>query len=280
MPKPKLSPVFDLDAAMPAMVSALQTRWILKKSELKAFKVPAGLQEQVLDQLVVKGFEAIKGGVRMSLQLQLEALLHERTVLSGSLGKHLKGGSPKEYKALLNDLAKEGSIHLLVRGKAEAVTGGATPVLSQEEMRALGQLAVSIQKALKGKPMPRTLLQEDIRELLLDLVKPTATVVAGAAEGPDPPLLPGLVDRLVSAAQRFLKPNLGLCFVPDLVLALLPEQSLSRIHAALLQAVRERRIELRPEAGMNRLSPLELALCPEGLQATRLSWARPLETKS
>lgn len=280
MPKPKLSPVFDLDAAMPAMVSALQARRILKKSELKAFKVPASLQEQVLDRLVAKGFETIKGGVRIPLQLQLETLLQERTVLSGSLGKQLKGCSPRECKDLLNDLAKGGSIHLLVRGKAEAVTGGATPVLSEEEMRALGQLAVSVQKALKGKPMPRTLLKEDIRELLLDLVKPPTTAVVVAAEVPDPPLLPGLVDNLVSAAHRFLKPDLGLCFVPDLVLALLPEQSLSRIHAALLQAVRERRIELRPESGMNRLSPLELALCPEGLQATRLSWARPLETKS
>lgn len=280
MPKPKDTPVFDLDAAMPALVSVLQTRRMLKKSELKAFQVPTGLHQQVLDRLVGTGFEGIKNGVRVPLRLQLITLLQERMLVSGALGKHLKGGSPKEYKVLLNDLAKEGSIHLLVRGKVEAVTGEETPVLSREAMRALGQLAVSVQKALRGKPMPRTLLEEDVRELLLDLVRPSGSSVVVATESPDPPLLPGLVDLLVIEAHRLLKPDMGLCFVPDLVLSQLPKYSLSRIQAALVLAVRERRIELRPEAGMNRLSPLELALCPEGLQETRLSWARPLETKS
>jgi hypothetical protein len=217
--------------------------------------------------------------VRVPLQLQLETLLNVRTVIVGPLGKHLKGGSPKEYKELLTELARDGRIHLLIRGKVEAITGGDTPVLSREEMRGLGQLIGSVQKALKGKPVPRTLLREDVRELLLDLVKPSPEPAAVTANIPGPQPLSHLVDRLASEAHRLLKTDMGLCFVPDLVLACLPEHSLLRIHEALSLAVRERRIELRPESGMNRLSPLELALCPEGLQGTRLSWARPLEPR-
>jgi len=48
----------------------------------------------------------------------------------------------------------------------------------------------------------------------------------------------------------------------------------SQDHAALREAIRTGTIELRPESGMNRLSVLELALCPEGWQETRLSWTR------
>lgn len=277
MPKPKDTPFFDLDASIPALITALQTRRILKKADLKTFKVPVGLQEQALGRLVGEGFEAIKGGVRVPLQLQLETLLKERTVIVGSLGKHLKGGSPKEYKELLAELARDGRIQPLIRGKVEAITGGATPVLSREEMRDLGPFAVSVQKALKGKPMPRTMLREDVREILLDLVKPSPESVTAQALGPR--VLASLVDRLLMEAHRLMKADMGLCFVPELVLACLPEHPLLRVHEALSLAVRERRLELRPESGMNRLSPLELALCPEGLQGTRLSWARPLEPR-
>jgi hypothetical protein len=192
--------------------------------------------------------------------------------MSASLGKLLKGGSAAEYRDLLNGLARTGRIRRLVRGKAEAITGPATPVLDREEMLALGQLAGSVQKALRGKPMPRTLLREDVRELLMDLVQPCAA----AAEAQQPPSLEPLVAKLETEARRLMKPDLGLCFVPDLVLACLPQHGLARIHEALARLVREQRMELRPESGVHRLSRLELALCPAGFQATRLSWARPI----
>jgi hypothetical protein len=275
MPKRKDTPAFDLEAEVPAMVGALQSRRVLKPADLKRFKVPPELQGQALGRLVAEGFEAIPGGVRVPLRLQLATLLRERPVLSASLGKLLKGGSATEYRNLLDELARTSQIQRLVRGKAEAVTGMATPVLARDEMRALGQLAGSVQKALRGKPLPRTLLREDVRELLLDLAGPAAA----PAETQDPPDLGPLVTRRVSEAQRLLRPDLGLCFVPDLVLACLPDQSLGRIHQALGQAVRERRLELRPESGVHRLGRVELALCPEGFQETRLSWARPMEPR-
>jgi hypothetical protein len=87
----------------------------------------------------------------------------------------------------------------------------------------------------------------------------------------------GISKAMVAAeALRLVKPHLGLCFVPDLVVSLLQQASLPEVHAALLDAVRARIIELRPESGMNRLSAAELALCPQGLRECRLSWARCL----
>ena len=49
------------------------------------------------------------------------------------------------------------------------------------------------------------------------------------------------------------------------------------VQAALLRAARDGKIELQIESGINRLSPTELALCPEGLRHSRLSWARIIE---
>jgi hypothetical protein len=81
---------------------------------------------------------------------------------------------------------------------------------------------------------------------------------------------------VVAAVATGLRPELGLCYVPDVVRGLLPAHSLEEVHAALLEAARSGRIELRPEAGLSRLSHDDLGLCPEGAHGTRLSWARPL----
>ena len=274
MPKPKDTVAFDMEAAIPAMVATLRMRLVLKKSDLKVFQVPAAVQEQVLSRLAQEGFETIKNGVRVPLRLQLETLLQERNVLEGPIGRYLKGGTPKLYRELLNDLAREGSIHLLIRGKAEAVTGRNTPVLGREELRALGQLATSVQKAQKSRPMARTLLREDVLGAFSDLGVPPPD--AGNTRRPSD--TSGLMGHLLEESRRLLKPDVGLCFVPELVMSCLQDHSLRSVHEGLWQAVRDRRLELRPESGMNRLSALELSLCPEGLQGSRLSWARPLET--
>ena len=271
MAKPKPAPPFDLEHSIAALVEAIPARGFLKTTELKKFMVPPEHQGAVLERLAAEGFEPMTGGVRVPLRRQLETLLQARGVLAWPPGRLLKGGTPKEYKALATDLARAGSLHLLVRGKAEAVAGPEVEVLSREEMQTLRPLALEVQKALKAKPLPRTLLRADLRELLLDLLQPAE---AGAGAPP-----PDLADRLVQECLGRLDPELRLCFVPGLVMACLPDHSLTRIHAALVQAARQGRLELRPESGVHRLSELELALCPPGLQGTRLSWVRPLEPR-
>ena len=269
MPKAKTQPVFVLEASLPALTAALELHGVLKASDLKKLKVPVESQSQVLSRLVEAGFEPMPGGVRIPLRRQLTNLLEARGVVGGPLGKLLKGSTPQEAKDLVQALAREGRLHLVVRGRVEAIASAGTPVATREELRALGQLAATVQKAAKARPAPRTLLREDLRACLMDLFEPP----------PGPSAPSDLPERLARTARELKAPDLGLCFVPELVLAFLSEQTLPRVHEALFQAVRKGLLELRPESGMNRLSALELALCPAGMQETRLSWARPLEVR-
>ncbi len=75
-------------------------------------------------------------------------------------------------------------------------------------------------------------------------------------------------DVLVAANRH--KSHGGLVFIPTLVKAL----GGSGAKAAILKAADDGLLELRPESGMNRLSPQERAMCIPGPQGTVLSWAR------
>ena len=84
-----------------------------------------------------------------------------------------------------------------------------------------------------------------------------------------------LEDLVVARLSKHVQPSVGLSYVPDTVRAL-SKHGISAVQAAILDAARAGRIELRPEGGLNRLSREDLALCPSGLQDTKLSWARIL----
>jgi hypothetical protein len=107
----------------------------------------------------------------------------------------------------------------------------------------------------------RTLLVDDVRKELLDLVAPQRQAVDA--------------DLVVSELTRHIRPAVGLSFVPDAVRAL-AAHGVAAVQTALIDAARAGRIELQPESGLNRLSQAELDLCPPGPQGTRLSWARLL----
>lgn len=79
---------------------------------------------------------------------------------------------------------------------------------------------------------------------------------------------------ILECARKNTRQHLGLAFVPDMVVDLLRVASLEDIHTAMLQAVKDRMVEFRPESGMGRLSTLELRLCPPGQNKTVLSWAK------
>jgi hypothetical protein len=69
----------------------------------------------------------------------------------------------------------------------------------------------------------------------------------------------------------------GLTSVPRLVRALGGARARDAIHAELLRAARAGRLELRPESGMGRLTPEDLALWIPGPQGSHLSWVRRIE---
>lgn len=86
-----------------------------------------------------------------------------------------------------------------------------------------------------------------------------------------------MVERVISALYKNIKPSVDLAFVPDAVRSLRAKgYSLSKIHEALYQAGRAEMIELRPESGLNVRTQEEMALSPPGPQGTRLTFARML----
>ncbi len=85
--------------------------------------------------------------------------------------------------------------------------------------------------------------------------------------------------RVLAAVRKQVRDDMGMAFVPDVARSLLPEP-LERIQEALLAAARARKVELRPESGVGRLTEAELRLCPRGHDGLVLSWARLLEDET
>lgn len=275
---PKPATAIDWSATLAAARDSLATRHVLTATDLGKLGVPPPLRAGLLDELVGPGVERTTKGVRRSLAAQLEAALATRGSLPvAGLAKAAAGGTPAEVKVATQRLLQDGRAALVVRGKAEVLMPVSEALLSRERLVALDRAVLSMagqcKKALAAKGGPRTLLATDVQELFLDLV-------VGKQGGARTPTntSPSLTEpRLLDLIKKHTQPTMGLAFVCDVVRALLPTVPLGAIHESLLAAARARRIELRPESGVGRLSELESWLCPPGPLDTRLSWVRLLE---
>lgn len=256
--------------ALNALKSDLLEKGILKLKDFKSLSIPAEAQVEYLEELLTMGpFELIKGGIRVSLFEQIRRAFENAALLHlPSLSRTLKGASAQEVKTAALGMIKAGEARRVLRGKAEWLGTFYGAYLKEDELKELKALGLQAAKALRSKPA-YTLLRDDIPDFHSNLfviqeqfsAKPTALST----------------QNLTCEIRLRIRPDSDLCFVPDLVMALLPEHSLNTIHAALRQAAQERRIELRMESGLYRNSRLEMALCPSGLQDTRLAWIRLLE---
>jgi hypothetical protein len=278
MPKAKKPRTpFNLDATLPALLEALRSRRALNAADLGRLGVPPAARTEALACLAGEGFEATKTHVRIPLRDQLLAVLEERGMIPlQGLEKLVAGAAAKETKSTAEELAHKRQCFLVLRGKNHVLASSRTPVLDKDELRTLARATNALSKqcttAMKGAT-PKTLLDQDVRELLLDIVTRPAKTTQPAT----PLAAPDLQELVVTEVRRLLRPQLGLTYVPDVVQALRSQHSVEAIQAALLDAARARRIELRPESGMGRLSAEDAALCPPGAHGTRLSWTRPLE---
>ena len=266
------SKVIDLDAALPAVRDLLNRDKAVNAAALTRAGVPRAQQGDLLSRLDSEGFERTKGGVRVPLRRQLLAVLEERqTIPLAQLAKLVRGAPQKEAKAAAAALVSEGAARAVLRGKIEAIASTGVPTVSREQLaslaRACKQLGALAAKALKRSEM--TLLQEDVREQLLEFVP------APRARPPGP----SLAEAVLTELGRHVRGSVGLSFVPDAVRAL-SSHGVPAVHAVLLDAARSGAIELQPDSGLDRLSAEEVELCPPGPQGTRLSWARLLRETS
>jgi hypothetical protein len=262
----------DLDALLPRLEEPLKQKRALRAADLARLGVPRAQQREAISRLLLRGFEAGKSCVRVPVRQQILELLRERGLVSvNGLAKFVAGASQAEAKTAAEALARDGALRIVLRGKVEALAPTAESTLSTAEIAALGRacklLASQSAKALRIA-VPKTLLRADVRELLLDLVTAGAAVGQGKHDN--------LEEVVLRELERNVRGSVGLAFVPDAMRPLVNHHSVRSLHGALIQAARDRRIELQPESGVNRLSREELELCPPGPEGTRLSWARLL----
>ncbi len=271
--EPKLPVDLDWPSAVARVRLEAHARRAIAQKDLTALGIPKPLHTEAIARLGAEGLEVTpKGGLRVPLRQQIAHAVRDRgSVAVAGLGKVVAGATGAEAKKVALALVGEARLRLVRRGKVDAVTIPEAAVLDDAELRSLARaskaLAAQCDNALKQRTLGKTLLRDDVRELLLDVVV--------RASGSPPPKRDLAADAL-AAVRRSTRPDLGIAFVPDIVRALAPPHATSAVHAALLDLARTGRVELRPESGLGRLTAEDRALCPVTSDVP-LSWARSLE---
>jgi hypothetical protein len=248
---------------------------------LRTIKPPRGklsrrAEGMLFDALARRGLERTARALRVPLRGQLAALLAAgEPIATAALRKQLKGvASAAEIKLVIGDEVRAGRAALVMRAGKEHIAAPSAALLSREEVahvaalaRALSRLAASARPARStgaraGQP-PRTLLRAELRALL----EPLHRAASGAADS-DPLAL------VMAAAAEQTNPTTGLAFVPEVARALDGRLEGEALRAALVSAARSGMVELRPESGIELLSPAEAAACPRGPDGSPLSWMR------
>ena len=246
---------------------------------------PASVRAALLDELSKEGFEITKSAVRKPIAEQLEALLADGAFIPlKTVAMHAAGATAAEAKQAALRLVAVGTARLVLRGTEEVLVPSNVAVLSRQELEGFEAVAKVVAKAAQSKN-GASLLRADLDEALAKALpdgSATATTRVSRGNhavktpktnsGPDESTL-----RLLSAVDATRDANTGLSFVPAIVASLQPSLNSEAARAALLLAANRGFLELRPEGGINRLSAEELAVCPQGPQGTRLSWARRTE---
>lgn len=246
---------------------------------LRRIKPPQGplsrrAQGLLFDSLARRGLERTARALRVPLRDQVTALLASSApIATAALRKQLAGvESAAELKLVINDLVRAGRAALVMRAGKEHIAARDGALLSREQVaqvadlaRALSKLASSA-RARAGQP-PRTLLRADVLALL-----DPARRGLDAADG-DP------VALVLAAARGQTDPTTGLAFVPEVARALDGRLAGDALRAALVSAARSGLVELRPESGVELLSPADAATCPRGPDGSPLSWLRIVEDR-
>jgi hypothetical protein len=233
-------------------------------------------QGLLFETLARRGLERTARALRVPLRDQVTALLDGGApIATAALRKQLAGvESAAELKLVVGDLVRAGRAALVMRAGKEHIAARDGALLSREQVahiadvaRKLARLAASA-RARAGQP-PRTLLRADV----LALLEPARRDLdagdgqSGDADG-DP------VALVIAAVRERIDPTTGLAFVPEVARALEGRLAGDALRAALVGAARSGLVELRPESGVELLSPPDAAMCPRGPDGSPLSWLR------
>src|SRR6478752_1578154 len=268
-------PPADMPARLARACAQLEGEGAIKLTALGP-PVVRGLLAAELGKL---GFELTKTAARKPIASQLKQSLADGAFIAlKRVAAHVAGATPAEAKRVALALVADGAAHLVLRGKEEVLVPASVGVLSSKELAAFEALAKVVAKVARAKN-GLSLLRSDLTEALAQALPASA---AAPVSNTRAERMPGsaALSSVLSAVDATRDAQTGLSFVPSIVARLRPAFSSDAAREALLVAAHSGLLELRPEGGINRLSPEELSLCPPGPQGTRLSWARRTESIS
>lgn len=232
---------------------------------------PKRIHAEIAERLRRDGHEVTKVYARRPLGEQLvQALSAGAFVPLKSVQAHVHGATSAEAKKAALEAVRNGAIRRVLRTQAETLVGPNAAVLTREQLGALKSvvnLSKAADKALRQK-VPLSLLRDDVLQALEELIADLRRTDKVPAQSKLD------LSQLLLAVEQERDPALGMSFVPAVIHALGPGVVVSEALALLLSAARDGMIELRPEGGLDRLTPEESALCPPGPHGTKLSWAR------
>jgi hypothetical protein len=228
-------------------------------------------QAELFDALARRGLERTARTVRVPLRQQVAALIEPgQPIATTALRKQLKGvTSAAELKLVLADLVRARRAALVVRGGVEHVARVSDALLSREQLAELAATTKALARMVtQARPRAggpaRTLFADDV----LTLIDPLRVQLGRATDAGDP------VALLLDAARGQTNPTTGLAFLPEVARALDGRLAGDALRAALVSAAGAGLVELRPESGIELLSPAEAAACPRGPDGSPLSWLR------
>lgn len=272
MARASSTPRTSVDSAtLATIVDRVKREGALKPAALGLGKLTRAAEAELVEGLARAGLEHTGKAVRLPLRPQLLALFDRAGaggVAASAIARGVKGArNAAEVALALRELSDEGLLAPVVEAKTVRWARRGEELLSEAELDDLAALAKRLSdlakktKAPKGKPRP-TLARASLEEAA-GLLR----AMAGRAS-------PHPIRSVLCAALRAAPATGGLVRVPDVVRALEGKHPRAGLLAELDALAREGWLELRPEAGIGRMSDEDRAACTKALDGTPLSYAR------
>jgi hypothetical protein len=274
MATPRAKTVPDVNALAAKARAELQREQALRLTAV----APPSARGEVMAVLKAEGYEVTATTVRVPIEAQLEGALGDGSFLSvKSLAGRLRGATAAEAKLAVGRLVDAGRARRVMRTTEETIVPVSANVLSASELVDAAKRLLALAKLVQTvarKKATTTLLRDDVAQALDRVLGATGVPSVTSKDlGPE-------IARVLQAIDEAREADADLTFVPKVVDLLSSKLDVAAVRAALLVAASRGLVELRPEGGIGRLSPAELAACPEGPHGTRLSWARRIEVSS
>ena len=274
MPRASSTPRTSVDpATLSTIVDRAKREGALKPTTLGLGKLTRTAEAELVEGLARAGLEHTGKAIRLPLRQQLLSLFDragDAGLAASAIPRGVKGArSAAEVALVLRELADEGLVTPVAESKTLRWARRSDSLLSEVELDELAALAKQLADLAKKTKAPKGKARPTLTRASLEAAAGMLHRFASTHSGND-------VRSALRAALRVAPSPGGLVRVPDVIRALDGTHPPATLLAELEALAREGWLELRPEAGIGRMSPEDRAACPKALDGTPLSYARLL----